>query len=42
LLLLQCPNLYFAPLLSFSQCIENSTSNVRIWEEGQKHQASSW
>jgi hypothetical protein len=31
-LLFPCPDLYFAPPF-FLQCIGNSTSNVRIWEE---------
>jgi hypothetical protein len=42
LLLPQCPNLYFAPFVSFLQCIGDLTSNVRICEEAQKHQAPSW
>jgi hypothetical protein len=32
-LLLPCQDLYFAPFLSFLQCIGDSTSNVKIWEE---------
>jgi hypothetical protein len=31
--LLPCQDLYLAPFLSFLQCIVDSTSNVRIWEE---------